>query len=96
MSSTYKKDLKKRICLKNNEWNYLLFSFLIKTNFLNNIESYKFFINFNIINKKFFIQNHCLLTKNNISINRFTSLTRSNFKSLSAFGLINNIKKSTW
>lgn len=93
---SYKKDLKKRIDLKKNELNYLLYSFLSKTNFLNNEESYKFLLNLNKVNEKFILRNHCLLTKNNNSINRFTSLTRTAFKSLTSYGYINNIKKSTW
>ena len=93
--STYKKDVYKRISLKNKELEYLLFSFLSKNNFLNNLENYKFLLKLNSINKKVFLKNHCLLTGNNIAINRFTSLTRTSFKGLIADGYINNIKKST-
>lgn len=95
MSNT-KKDFNKRLKKKTNELNYLVFSFLLKNSYFNNNERYLFFIKFNNLNKFFLIKNHCLLTNNNTSVNRFSNLTRSNFKNLISCGYVNHIKKSTW
>ena len=89
-----KRDLNNRLKKKSNEINYLVFSFLLKNLLFDKNERYLFFIKFNKLNKYFLIKNHCLLTKNNTSVNRFSNLTRSNFKNLISCGYINKIKKS--
>lgn len=94
--SSQKKDLIKRYYIKLKELDLLIFSFLIKSNFLNNKIRYIYFFNYTILNYKFFLKNHCLLTRNNLSINRFSYLSRSNFKNLINCGYINLIKKSSW
>lgn len=94
--SKQKKDLIKRQYLKLKELDFLIFSFLIKSNFLNNRIRYLYFFNYTILNNKFFWKNHCLLTHNNLSVNRFSYLSRSNFKNLINCGYINLIKKSSW
>ena len=94
--SNYNKDFLKRLFLKKHELNILTFSYLLKIKNLKNKERYLLYLNLNKLNLKFFINNHCLLTKNNISVNRFSYLTRSNFKNLISCGYINNINKSTW
>jgi len=92
----YYKDLKKRSFLKKKELNILILKYLIKNGQIANKERYLYILYLNQLNIKFFLNNHCLLTKNNISINRFSFLSRSNFKNLIHCGYFNNVRKSSW
>lgn len=90
------KDKNVRLFLKKKELNILALKYLYKHNTLNSIERYLFISKINNLGIKFFLNNHCLITQNNISVNRFSYLSRSNFKNLINCGYMNNIKKSTW
>jgi ribosomal protein S14 len=96
MKSHYLKDLKKRFFVKRLEYTKLVCNFLIYSNFISNLDRYKIFFNFYFskkIKKNFELNNHCILTKNTKAVNRFSSLTRSNFKNLISCGFLNGITK---
>ena len=81
MKSHYYKDLKKRFFIKKKEILKIVCIFLIFSKEISNILKYKIFLFFFFskkLNINFEIKNHCILTKNTKTVNRFTSLTRTN------------------
>lgn len=99
MKCHYFKDLKKRIFLKKIEIKKLICLYLIFCNKISILEKYKLYINFFFSKKikiNFELKNHCILTKNTKTVNRFSSLTRSNLKHLISWGMLNGIRKISW
>lgn len=99
MKCHYFKDLKKRLFLKKKEILKIVCIYLIFSKEISNLNRFKIFINFFFskkLNINFELKNHCILTKNTKSVNRFSSLTRSNFKYLITWGYINGIRKWSW
>ncbi len=99
MKYHYLKDLKKRTLFKKKEFLKLACVYLIFSKELSNINRYKIYINFYFskkLNINFERKNHCIMTKNSRSINRFTRLTRSNLKHIIEWGLLNGIRKNSW
>jgi len=85
MKSHYYKDLKKRLFLKKKEILKIVCIFLIFSKEIPNFDKYKIYLNFFFskkLNLNFETKNHCILTKNTKTINRFTSLTRTNLKNM--------------
>lgn len=99
MKYHYFKDLKKRIFLKKKEFSKLVCIYLIFSNEISDLNRYKIYINFFFskkLNINFERKNHCLITKNTKSVNRFTQLTRSNLKHLIEWGLMTGICRNSW
>jgi hypothetical protein len=99
MKCHYLKDFKKRIFLKRIELKKLICLYLIFCNKISILEKYKLYINFFFSKKikiNFELKNHCILTKNTKTVNRFSSLTRSNLKHLINWGMLNGIRKISW
>jgi len=85
MKSNYFLDVKKRIFLKKKEFLKLVCLYLIFSNEITNLNKYKIYLNFFFskkLNLNFEVKNHCILTKNTKTVNRFTSLTRTNLKNI--------------
>jgi len=96
MKSHYFLDLKKRLYLKKKEIIKLVYLYLIYSKEISNLNRYKLYLYFFFsrkLKKNFEITNHCILTKNNKAVNRFTGLTRSNLKYLINWGYLNGIRK---
>jgi hypothetical protein len=96
MKYHYLKDIKKRFFLKKIEIIKLVCLFLIYSKEILDIDRYKIYINFFFskkLNINFELKNHCVLTKNTKAVNRFSSLTRSNFKHLINLGYFNGMRK---
>ncbi len=99
MKSHYFLDLKKRIFLKKKEFLKLVCLYLIFSKEISNLNRYKLYLNFYFskkLNINFELKNHCILTKNGQAVNRFTGLTRSNFKYLINWGYMNGVRKWSW
>lgn len=99
MKCHYFKDLKKRIFLKRIELKKLICLYLIFCNKISILEKYKLYMNFFFSKKikiNFELKNHCILTKNTKTVNRFSSLTRSNLKHLISWGMLNGMRKISW
>jgi len=99
MKYHYIKDLKKRIFLKRIELKKLICLYLIFCNKISILEKYKLYINFFFSKKikiNFELKNHCILTKNTRTVNRFSALTRSNLKHLISWGMLNGMRKIIW
>ena len=99
MKYHYLKDLKKRFLLKKKEVLKLVCIYLIFSHEISNINRYKIYMNFFFskkLNISFELKNHCLITKNSRSVNRFTRITRSNLKHLIDWGHLNGFRKDSW
>jgi hypothetical protein len=85
MKCHYFSDLKKRFFLKKKELLKISCVFLIFSKEISDLEKYKIYLNFFFskkLNLNFELKNHCILTKNTRTVNRFTAITRSNVKHL--------------
>ena len=99
MKCHYFKDLKKRILLKKKEYLKIACLYLIFSKEISNLNRYKIYLNFFFskkLNINFELKNHCILTKNTKTVNRFSGLTRTNFKHLINWGYMNGIRKWSW
>jgi len=87
MKCHYFKDLKKRNSIKKIELKKLICLYLIFCNKILMLEKSKIYINLFFSKKikiNFELKNHCILTKNTRTVNRFSGLTRSNLKHLTS------------
>ena len=97
MKSHYYKDLKKRLNIKKKYLIKLICFFFICNNNLIQKEYSKILLKFFFFKKmNFELKNHCILTKNTKTVYRFSSLTRTNWKSLIEWGYLNGIHKYSW